>query len=93
GQQAGGARETSFLPRDNPQSEIDSKEDILKAFKLFVDRDSGRIAFEHLKQVAAEIGQELTDEELQEMIHEADLDGDGEVTEQDFLKVMKRRDY
>lgn len=29
----------------------------------------------------------------QEMINEADLDGDGEVAEQEFLKVMKRRDY
>ncbi|XP_070807882.1 centrin-2-like [Pituophis catenifer annectens] len=74
-------------------SEIDSKEDILKAFKLFVDKDSGRIAFKNLKQIAAEIGENLTDEELQEMINEADLDGDGEVAEQEFLKVMKRRDY
>uniref|UniRef100_A0A8C6XT61 Calglandulin n=1 Tax=Naja naja TaxID=35670 RepID=A0A8C6XT61_NAJNA len=46
-------------------SEIDSKEDILKAFKLFVDKDSGRIAFKNLKQIAAEIGEKLTDEELQ----------------------------
>ncbi|XP_013926337.1 PREDICTED: centrin-2-like [Thamnophis sirtalis] len=74
-------------------SEIDSKEDILKAFKLFVDKDSGRIAFKNLKQIAAEIGEKLTDEELQEMINEADLNGDGEVTEQEFLKVMKRHDY
>ncbi|XP_070616185.1 centrin-1-like [Erythrolamprus reginae] len=74
-------------------SEVDSKEDVLKAFKLFVDQESGRIAFKNLKQIAAEIGEKLTDEELQEMITEADLDGDGEVTEQDFLKVMKRRDY
>ncbi|XP_063169561.1 centrin-2-like [Candoia aspera] len=74
-------------------SETDSKEDILKAFKLFVDKDSGRITFKNLKQIAGEIGEKLTDEELQEMINEADLDGDGEVNEQEFLKVMKRRDH
>ncbi|KAM6427483.1 centrin-1-like isoform 1-T2 [Liasis olivaceus] len=74
-------------------SETDPKEEILKAFKLFVDKDRGRITFKNLKQIASEIGEKLTDEELQEMINEADLDGDGEVNEQEFLKVMKRRDH
>ena len=29
-------------------------------------------------------------EELQEMIEEADRDGDGEIGEEDFLKIMKK---
>ena len=32
----------------------------------------------------------LTDEELQEMIDEADRDGDGEVNEEEFLRIMKK---
>ena len=36
------------------------------------------------------VGETLTDEELQEMIDEADRDGDGEVTEDDFLRIMKK---
>jgi len=31
------------------------------------------------------------DEKLQEMIAEADRDGDGEVNEEEFLRIMKRR--
>uniref|UniRef100_A0ABM5EW62 Calglandulin n=1 Tax=Pogona vitticeps TaxID=103695 RepID=A0ABM5EW62_9SAUR len=74
-------------------SETDPDEEILKAFKLFEDQERGKISFENLKRVAHEIGEQLTDEELQEMIDEADLDGDGAVNEQEFLKIMKRHDY
>ncbi len=71
-------------------SERDSKEEILKAFKLFDDDSTGKITFKNLKRVAKELGENLTDEELQEMIDEADRDGDGEINEDDFLRIMKK---
>eukprot|EP00073_Rattus_norvegicus_P055537 XP_215222.5 PREDICTED: centrin-2 isoform X1 [Rattus norvegicus] len=71
-------------------SEKDTKEEILKAFKLFDDDETGKISFKNLKRVAKELGENLTDEELQEMIDEADRDGDGEVNEQEFLRIMKK---
>ncbi|PWA18759.1 hypothetical protein CCH79_00005578 [Gambusia affinis] len=71
-------------------NEKDSKEEILKAFRLFDDDCTGKISFKNLKRVAKELGENLTDEELQEMIDEADQDGDGEVNEQDFLRIMKK---
>jgi len=71
-------------------SEKDSKEEILKAFRLFDDDETGKISFNNLKRVAKELGENLTDEELQEMIDEADKDGDGEVSEAEFLRIMKK---
>jgi Ca2+-binding EF-hand superfamily protein len=36
----------------------------------------GKISFKNLKRVAKELGENMTDEELQEMIEEADRDGE-----------------
>ncbi|KAL3901827.1 MAG: hypothetical protein SGCHY_000298 [Lobulomycetales sp.] len=71
-------------------AERDSKEEILKAFKLFDDDETGKISFKNLKRVAKELGENLTDEELTEMIDEADRTGDGEVNQEDFLRILKK---
>merc|ERR1719318_412000 len=55
-------------------SEKDSKEQIQKAFLLF-QGTTGKIAFDDLKAVAKELGETMSDEELMEMIKEADKDG------------------
>merc|ERR1712026_127384 len=68
----------------------DPKDEILKAFRLFDDDETGKISFKNLKRVANELGERMTDEELQEMIDEADRDGDGEVNEEEFLRIMKK---
>ncbi|KEG12192.1 centrin [Trypanosoma grayi] len=71
-------------------TERDSREEMLKAFHLFDDDKTGKISFKNLKRVAQELGENMTDAELQEMIDEADRDGDGEVSEEEFLRVMKK---
>jgi centrin-1 len=70
--------------------ERDSREEILKAFRLFDDDETGFITFKNLKRVAKELGETLTDEEIQEMIDEADRDGDGQVNEEEFFRIMKK---
>eukprot|EP00204_Picochlorum_oklahomense_P004026 CAMPEP_0118799594 /NCGR_PEP_ID=MMETSP1161-20130426/1763_1 /TAXON_ID=249345 /ORGANISM="Picochlorum oklahomensis, Strain CCMP2329" /LENGTH=188 /DNA_ID=CAMNT_0006727315 /DNA_START=44 /DNA_END=610 /DNA_ORIENTATION=- len=71
-------------------AERDPREEIMKAFRLFDDDETGKITFKNLKRVAKELGESISDEELQEMIDEADRDGDGEVNEEEFFRIMKK---
>ena len=32
----------------------------------------------------------MTDDEIQEMIEEADRDGDGEISEDEFMRIMRK---
>ena len=32
----------------------------------------------------------MTDEEITEMIEEADRDGDGEISEEEFMRIMRK---
>ena len=72
-------------------SERDSKEEILKVFELFDDEGTGKIGFKQLKRVVTELGESLSDDEMREMIEEADRDHDGFVTAEDFLRIMKKK--
>ncbi|KAJ3414507.1 Centrin-4 [Chytridiales sp. JEL 0842] len=49
-----------------------------------------KITATHVKKIAGIVGEEFTDEEIREMVEEADRDADGEITEEDFLRVMKK---
>eukprot|EP00825_Cyclidium_porcatum_P049158 TRINITY_DN842_c0_g2_i1.p2 TRINITY_DN842_c0_g2~~TRINITY_DN842_c0_g2_i1.p2 ORF type:complete len:170 (-),score=61.92 TRINITY_DN842_c0_g2_i1:225-734(-) len=71
-------------------AERDPREEILKAFKLFDDDNTGKISLKNLKRVARELGETMSDEEIQEMIDEADRDGDGEINEEEFIRIMKK---
>merc|ERR1711981_318905 len=57
--------------------EKDSRGDIEKVFKLFDDGNTNKISFRNLARVAEELGENIDDEELQDMINQADRDGDG----------------
>ncbi|PPS06835.1 hypothetical protein GOBAR_AA13816 [Gossypium barbadense] len=72
----------SFLFWEN---EVD---ELKEAFKVF-DRDQdGFISANELRQVMMNMGERLTMEEAEQMIREADLDGDGVVSFDEFARMM-----
>ena len=56
-----------------------SEEEIREAFRVFDKDGNGFISAAELRHVMTNLGEKLTDEEVDEMIREADIDGDGQV--------------
>ncbi|KAJ2550926.1 Calcium-binding component of the spindle pole body (SPB) half-bridge [Coemansia sp. RSA 1933] len=66
----------------------DPVEEYKKAFKLIDENGSGKITAGHLRRIARELGEEIKDDELQAMIEEFDVDNDGGINEEEFIKIM-----
>ena len=65
-----------------------TEEELIEAFKVF-DRDgNGFISAAELRHVMTNLGEKLTDEEVDEMIREADVDGDGQINYEEFVKIL-----
>lgn len=68
--------------------DTDTEEELIEAFKVF-DRDSnGLISSQELKHVMTSLGEKITDEEVEEMIREADIDGDGYINYEEFVRMI-----
>ncbi|CAN1841373.1 Calmodulin-like protein 8 [Linum perenne] len=68
--------------------ETDAEEELKEAFKVFDKDQNGYISATELRHVMINLGEKLTDEEVEQMIKEADLDGDGQVNYDEFVKMM-----
>ncbi|CAI9090354.1 OLC1v1025111C1 [Oldenlandia corymbosa var. corymbosa] len=65
--------------------------ELCNGFKLLMDKETELITFESLKQNSASLGlQDLRDDELQSMLKEGDLDGDGCLDQMEFCVLMFR---
>jgi centrin-3 len=66
--------------------------EIRKGFNLFDNDHTGKISLKNLRRLARELGEDLTDDDLQIMIDVCDTDHDGQIAEYEFIAIMKRPD-
>lgn len=59
--------------------DVDEEAELREAFKVFDKDGSGSISKAELKLVMENLGEKLTGEEIDEMMAEADKDGNGEI--------------
>ncbi|KAG5490771.1 hypothetical protein JKF63_00893 [Porcisia hertigi] len=68
----------------------DVDEELDLAFPLFTQGKSEFIVLEDLKRVAAEVGEDIPESMLQELIHECDvLDRDDRISREEFKRMLK----
>ena len=70
--------------------DTDSEEELKEAFKVFDKDGNGFISAAELRHVMTNLGEKLTDEEVDEMIREADIDGDGQINYEEFVTTRRR---
>jgi len=70
-------------------TEREPLDDILRVFRFFDKDGKGRISLADLRKVVAELGEGLSESDLQCMIDEFDENRDGCINESEFVKVMQ----
>ncbi|KAK2954613.1 putative Calmodulin, striated muscle [Blattamonas nauphoetae] len=70
-------------------AEVDTEEEIRIAFQTFDQDGNGYITRDELRDMMINLGEKLTPDEVDAMIKEADLDGDGQVSFDEFVRMMK----
>ncbi|KAI5082863.1 hypothetical protein GOP47_0002606 [Adiantum capillus-veneris] len=78
-----------FLPlMARKMKDTDSEEELKEAFKVFDKDRNGFISAPELRHVMTNLGEKLTDEEVDEMIREAGIDPEGRVNYDEFVKML-----
>ena len=67
-----------------------SEEELVQAFKIFDKNGDGFISAPELRHIMTCLGESLTDQEIDEMIKEADVDGDGQINYEEFVFMMSK---
>ena len=67
---------------------VNSESELIEAFKVFDKDGNGFITSQELRHVMTNLGEKITEKEADEMIKEADLDGDGRIDYEEFVKMM-----
>ena len=66
----------------------DSEEELKEAFRVFDRNGDGCINAAELRHVMTHIGEKLDEDEVDDLIREADIDGEGQIKYGDFVKLM-----
>merc|ERR1712043_78325 len=78
----------AMMTRNDEQ--LDNQEELREVFKVFDKDGNGLISAIELKLAMSNLGENITDEEVNEMIKEADVDGDGQVNYMEFVTMMNK---
>ncbi|KAI8335831.1 hypothetical protein BC941DRAFT_429510 [Chlamydoabsidia padenii] len=77
-----------FLTVMTRQYETNPEEGASKVFAMLDADQDGLITSQDLERAIVEFGETVTPDELKEMVLSADVDGDGMINYEEFLKVM-----
>ncbi|XP_063698281.1 calmodulin-beta-like [Culicoides brevitarsis] len=72
--------------KDQKETELQLR----SAFQVFDKNKDGFISVHELKEILMNLGEKMTDNEFEDLIAEADVDGDGRIDYEEFIAMMTR---
>ena len=72
----------------NNTKETETEDEVINAFRVFDKEGNGLISSAELKHIMMTIGDKMTEEEADEMVNEADIDEDGMINYEEFVRMM-----
>ncbi|XP_071160670.1 calmodulin-like isoform X1 [Mytilus edulis] len=68
---------------------VDLADEVRDAFRLFDKNGDGYVTASELKTILSNNGEKISDEELDAMVKDADVDGDGKINYQEFVSMLE----
>ena len=75
-----------LMTKSSPETQ--AEEEVINAFRVFDKEGNGLIASSELKHIMMTIGDKMSQEEAEEMVNEADIDEDGMINYEEFVRMM-----
>ena len=72
------------------ESEKEPEGEIKKAFRVLCEEGMDKITMKSLSKICVDLGEKIGEDELQEMIGQNGKEQDEEISEDDFIKIMKK---
>jgi calmodulin len=66
----------------------DIEEELIEAFRIFDKESEGKISSSEFRHIMLTLGERLSEDEIDEMIKEADWKGEGYINYKDFVKII-----
>merc|ERR1711907_320991 len=74
-------------------SENTTKEELERVFKLFDTDGTGQISVANMRAVADQVGDQVSDDELGDIVLKNDMNNDGQLTFDDFYAVLTKKSF
>ena len=79
-----------LLFMDRKMKEMDRKDKIQETFRIFDKHNDGFITPAEIRNVMLNLGEKLSDEEIDDMLRVANVEQDGKINYEEFVKVIGR---
>ena len=76
----------TLMIQNSPDTQ--TEDEVINAFRVFDKEGKGLISSAELKHIMMTIGDKMTEEEADEMVNEADIDEDGMINYEEFVRMM-----